>query len=485
MKRLTDILQNIHPVEIRGRDDIAVSSLAFDSRKVTKGSLFAAVRGTRVDGHSFIEKAVQAGASSVICENLPLNLQAGVTYIRVQNAALALGIAASAFYGKPSEKLRLVGITGTNGKTTTATLLYNLFRAMGFKTGLLSTIRYKIDTLSEDATHTTPDAIRINELLHRMVDAGCDYAFMEISSHAVNQERIAGLTFAGGVFTNLSHDHLDYHSDFRSYLNAKKRFFDQLPETAFALSNADDKNGRVMLQNTRASKHYYSLRTMVEFKGKIIENHFNGLQLNIGRHQLFALLPGTFNAYNLLAVYGTAVLLDMNEEEVLTAISKLKGAEGRFETLRSASGITAIVDYAHTPDALENVLKTINSLRTTNETLITVVGAGGDRDKSKRPKMAGIVSALSDRVILTSDNPRTEDPDQIIEDMLAGIGPAKKNKTMVIVNRREAIKTAVNLARPGDLILVAGKGHETYQEIMGVKHPFDDKKVLRELLETG
>ncbi|MCF6170862.1 MAG: UDP-N-acetylmuramoyl-L-alanyl-D-glutamate--2,6-diaminopimelate ligase [Bacteroidales bacterium] len=484
MKNLKDILQTITLTELTGTDDIVITSLTLDSRKVMKGSLFIAIPGTQLDGHAFIGAAIGKGAAAIVCESLPENLQNEITYIRLQNPAAALGVIASNFYNKPSQKLKLVGITGTNGKTTTATLLFNLFKDLGYKTGLLSTILYQIDNESFTATHTTPDAIRINELLHQMVEAGCDFAFMEVSSHAIDQHRISGLTFSGGVFTNLTHDHLDYHTTFKEYLTAKKKFFDQLPETAFALSNADDKNGRVMLQNTRASKHFYSLKTMAGFKGRIIENHFDGLQMNIDNREMFAMLPGTFNAYNLLAVYGTAVLLGQDKEEILTGISRLHGAEGRFETLKSKMGITAIVDYAHTPDALENVLKTINSLRTFNEKLISVVGAGGDRDKTKRPKMARIVSVLSDTIILTSDNPRSEDPEQIIQDMMSGIDPAKKNKTMLIVNRNEAIKTAVNLARPGDLILVAGKGHEKYQEVMGVKHPFDDKKVLMELLET-
>jgi UDP-N-acetylmuramoyl-L-alanyl-D-glutamate--2,6-diaminopimelate ligase len=484
LKLLTDILQNILPIETIGPVNIAIQSLALDSRKVEKSSLFVAVNGTQVNGHDFIGAAIQKGATAIVCEKLPEEGQNNITYIRVENPAQSLGIMAANFYDHPSRKLKLIGITGTNGKTTTATLLFNLFRALGYKTGLLSTILYQIDTKSFAATHTTPDAIRINELLNQMVEAGCDYAFMEVSSHAIEQERVSGLSFAGGVFTNLTHDHLDYHNTFKAYLQAKKKFFDHLPSSAFALSNADDKNGKVMLQNTKASKHYYSLRTVAEFKGRIIENHFDSLQMEIDKQELFALLPGTFNAYNLLAVYGTAVLLGQDKEEILTAISQLRGAEGRFETLRSKTGITVFVDYAHTPDALENVLKTINSLRTFNEKLITVVGAGGDRDKSKRPKMAKTVSVLSDTVILTSDNPRTEDPEQIIADLLAGIDPAKKNKTMAITNRKEAIKTAFNLAQPGDLILVAGKGHEKYQEVMGVRHPFDDKKVIMELFET-
>ncbi len=483
MKYLTHILQNIVPLETKGSVVLAIKSLALDSRKVSESTLFFALRGTQVDGHEYIQKAIQKGAVAIVCEEFPENLQNDIAYIRVQNTSQILGIAASNFYDNPSQKLKLVGITGTNGKTTTATLLFNLFKSLGYKTGLLSTILYQVDNVSVEATHTTPDAIRINELLNQMVEAGCAFAFMEVSSHAIAQERISGLTFAGGVFTNLTHDHLDYHLTFKEYLNAKKKFFDQLPTSAFALSNADDKNGKVMLQNTRASKHFYSLKTLAEFKGRIIENHFDGIQMNINNKELFALLPGIFNAYNILAVYGTAVLLHQEEEEILTGISQLRGAEGRFETLQSESGITAFIDYAHSPDALENVLKTINSLRTFNEKLITVVGAGGDRDRTKRPKMAKIVSTLSDTIILTSDNPRTEDPEQIIAEMLVGIDPAKKNKTMLIINRKEAIKTAFNLANPGDLILIAGKGHEKYQEVNGVRHPFDDKKVIMELFE--
>lgn len=483
MKNLTDILNKVKPVKIIGPADISIGSLALDSRQVSKDTLFVAIKGTQVNGHTYIETAIENGAVAIICEMLPQEFQNGITYIHVRNSASSLGIAASNFYNNPSGKLELIGITGTNGKTTTATLLFNLFKGLGFKTGLLSTILYQIDNESFTATHTTPDAIRINELLNQMVEAGCAYAFMEVSSHAIDQERITGLTFAGGVFTNLTHDHLDYHTTFKAYLTAKKKFFDQLPTSAFVLSNADDKNGRVMLQNTRASKHYYSLKTMAEFKGRIIENHFDGLQMNIKNRELFALLPGIFNAYNLLAVYGTAVLLEQDEDEILIGISQLRGAEGRFETLQSKTGITAFIDYAHTPDALENVLKTINNLRTFNEKLITVVGAGGNRDKTKRPKMAKIVSTLSDTIILTSDNPRTENPEHIIADMLIGIDPAKKNKTMHITNRKEAIKTAFNLANPGDLILIAGKGHEKYQEINGVRNPFDDKKVIMELFE--
>jgi len=376
LKALTDILRNITVLETKGTGNIAIASIELDSRKVGKDALFVAVSGTQVDGHNYIETAIQNGATAVLCEKLPKIFQDSISYIQVSDSAAALGIAAANFYDNPSQKLKLIGITGTNGKTTTATLLFNLFSSLGYQSGLLSTILYQIGNESFPATHTTPDAIRINELLNNMVEAGCDFAFMEVSSHAIDQERISGLSFAGGVFTNLTHDHLDYHNTFKAYLQAKKKFFDHLPSTAFALSNADDKNGKVMLQNTAASKHFYSLRSMAEFKGRIIENHFDGLQMEIDKQELFALLPGTFNAYNLLAVYGTAVLLEQDKEEILTAISQLRGAEGRFDSLHSTNGITAFIDYAHTPDALENVLKTINSLRTYNEQLITVVGAG-------------------------------------------------------------------------------------------------------------
>jgi UDP-N-acetylmuramoyl-L-alanyl-D-glutamate--2,6-diaminopimelate ligase len=483
MKNLTDILYKAEILEVEGSLDLSIPAVAFDSRKVTKGCLFIAIPGTQVDGHQFITKAIEKGAKAIVYSVKPGKLDSAVSYIKVKDSSIALAQIASNFYDNPSEKLKLVGITGTNGKTTTATLLYNLFTKLGYKAGLLSTIQSKIHTLTIEATHTTPDALTLNELLNQMVLEGCDYAFMEVSSHAVAQNRIAGLRFAGGVFTNITHDHLDYHLTFKNYLNTKKKFFDELPSSAFALSNADDKNGMVMLQNTKAVKKTYGLKKMTDFKGKVIENHFDGLQMTMNGYEVHALLSGDFNAYNLMAVYGSAILLGMKSEEVLTAISTLHGAEGRFDLVRSKNGITGIIDYAHTPDALENVLKTINALRTQNEQLITVVGAGGDRDKTKRPKMARIASLLSNKVILTSDNPRTEDPEQILADMKAGIDPAKTNKTLVISNRSEAIKTAVILANKGDLILVAGKGHEKYQEIKGVKYPFDDKQLLTELFE--
>jgi UDP-N-acetylmuramoyl-L-alanyl-D-glutamate--2,6-diaminopimelate ligase len=443
-----------------------------------------AVKGTTVDGHQFIQKAVDAGTGAIVCETLPETLQKEVSYIKVNNSAEALGHIASNFYDNPSEKLKLVGITGTNGKTTTVTLLYNLFEQLGYKTGLLSTILNKIHNKTISSTHTTPDAVALNELLHDMVEAGCDYAFMEVSSHAIHQHRIAGLKFSGGIFSNITHDHLDYHKTFKDYLLTKKKFFDDLPFEAFALVNIDDKNGRVMLQNTRAAKYTYSLKSMADFKAKILESQFDNMLLDIDGHQIYTLLVGEFNAYNLLAVYATAVLLDQDKQEVLTLLSTLKGADGRFEVLRSKNNITVIVDYAHTPDALENVLKTINKIRTTNEQLITVVGAGGDRDREKRPKMARIASRLSNRIILTSDNPRNEDPNEIIKEMQAGIEIIKKNATLSIADRREAIKTALMMAQPGDIILIAGKGHENYQEINGVKHHFDDKEVVMEIFQN-
>ena len=484
MKQLKDILQNAGVIRIEGDAGIRVSGLHLDSREVTKGALFFAVPGTRVDGHRFIDQAIQNGAAAIVCSQLPENLKEKVTYVQVEDPALAVGIVASGYYDNPTEKLQLVGVTGTNGKTTIATLLYQLFTGLGYKTGLLSTIKYFIGSKEVPATHTTPDAISLNRLLADMAEAGCDYAFMEVSSHAVDQKRIAGLNFRGAIFTNLTHDHLDYHKTFREYLTAKKKLFDGLSKDAFALSNIDDKNGRVMLQNTKALKKTYSLRAMADFKGKVIESSLEGLHLQINRQEFYSLLTGEFNAYNLLAIYGTAMLLEQENDAVLTILSSLGAVEGRFQVIKSQSGITGIIDYAHTPDALENVLKTINSIRTGNETLITVVGAGGDRDKTKRPEMAHIASVLSNKVILTSDNPRSEEPEQIIKDMQEGVDPAKHGTTLAITNREEAIKTAVMLAHEGDIILVAGKGHEKYQEIKGVRHPFDDMEIMKKLFET-
>ncbi len=484
MKKLQDILHNAEVTQIKGDTGISVFKLCLDSRDVSEGSLFTALTGTQVDGHQFIEQAVKNGARCIVCTELPEKLHDEVTYVQVTDSSEAIGRIASAFYDYPTENLHLVGITGTNGKTTIATLLYELFTQLGYSTGLISTIKYLIDKKQVTATHTTPDAISLNQLLSEMVEAGCTYAFMEVSSHAIDQKRIAGLNFRGAVFTNLTHDHLDYHKTFREYLTAKKKLFDNLSDEAFALSNVDDKNGRIMLQNTKAVKTSYSLKAMADFKGKITESTLEGLHMQINGQEFYSLLTGEFNAYNLLAVYGTALLLGQQSDTVLTQLSSIRSVEGRFQVVRSKSGITGIVDYAHTPDALENVLATINSIRTHNESLITVVGAGGDRDRTKRPKLAKIASLLSDKVILTSDNPRSENPEDIIKEMQEGIDVTKTGVTLAITNREEAIKTAVNLARPGDIVLVAGKGHEKYQEIKGVRHPFDDMEIITKLFET-
>lgn len=481
-KKLKDILYKVAVKEIHGSTDIAVEALCIDSREAEAGSLFIARKGTAIDAHKFIEAVINQGVQAIVCEDLPLSLDPEVTYIVVDDSNAALGIIASNFYDNPSADLILCGVTGTNGKTTIVTLLYQLFTSLGYPCGLISTVKNLIAGEEIHATHTTPDAIQLNMLLSDMADAGCTYCFMEVSSHAIHQQRIAGLEFAGGIFTNITHDHLDYHGDFNEYLKAKKAFFDLLPPTAFALVNADDKNGRIMLQNSRAQKRTYSLKSASGFKGKVIENLLDGLLVNIDGHEIWCKLIGEFNAYNLLAVYATAILLEQEQDKVLPGLSELNTAEGRFEHMQSIDGITAIVDYAHTPDALINVLNTINSIRTGNEQLITVVGAGGDRDKDKRPMMAAIAGRLSSRLILTSDNPRTEDPEAIIRQMKEGVEPMDYKKLLVITNREEAIKTACALAQSGDIILVAGKGHEKYQDINGVKHPFDDKEILKEIL---
>ncbi len=485
MTLLQDILYRSGTKEIIGSLNKEITTVAFDSREVIEGSLFVAIVGTQVDGHDFIYTAIEKGATAIICNEMPDDKQPDITYVIVSNSSEALGYIASNYYDNPSEKLKITGITGTNGKTTIVTLLYNLFTDLGYNTGMLSTIQNKVGKLSIESTHTTPDALKINELLSLMVDEGCEYVFMEVSSHAIDQHRITGIQFSGGVFTNITHDHLDYHHTFKEYISAKKKFFDQLPANAFALTNIDDKNGNVMMQNTRAKKFTYGLKNMASYKGKIIENDFEGMMMKVDGNEIYSLLSGNFNAYNILAIYSTALLLDQNKEEILVSISKLKGAEGRFDIIKSTDGVTAIIDYAHTPDALENIIATINSIRTHNEQLITVVGAGGNRDKSKRPIMAKIASLLSNRVILTSDNPRDEDPIQILNEMREGIDPAKKNKSMVIPDRKEAITTAYNIAREGDMILIAGKGHEKYQEIKGVKYPFDDKEIIAELMDTN
>jgi UDP-N-acetylmuramoyl-L-alanyl-D-glutamate--2,6-diaminopimelate ligase len=469
-------------VKVTGNPHIVFSEIHFDSRKIKAGDLFIAIRGTQADGHQFIQTALDKGATAIICETIPKAIKADVIYVQVKDSSLALGVMAANYYNNPSSEIVLVGVTGTNGKTTIATLLYQVFTSMGYGCGLLSTIRNLILREEIPSTRTTPDPLQLNYLLRKLSDSGGQYCFMEVSSHAVAQKRIAGLTFAGGIFTNLTHDHLDYHKTFREYLLAKKKFFDELSPESFALVNKDDKNGIVMIQNTNARVVTYALKSQADFKCRIIENLFEGLQLSVNNLESFCRLTGEFNAYNITAVFGTAIMLGQSPEKVLTIISSLPPVEGRFETIHSKNNITAIVDYAHTPDALKNVLSTIGEIRTRNEKLITVVGAGGDRDRSKRPMMAGICSEKSDLVILTSDNPRSEEPELIIEEMKKGIEADRQHKVMVIVNRREAIRTACHLASSGDIILVAGKGHEKYQEIKGVKHPFDDKKILEEIL---
>lgn len=483
--KLKEILVNCNLLEIVGEKDLDIQDITFDSRKVKQGTLFFAVKGTQVDGHEFIDKAIGSGATAVVCEKMPRKTTDNVTYIKVDNSAYVLGVAASNFFGNPSHELKLVGVTGTNGKTTIATLLYRLFTDAGYSCGLLSTIENIVNRESIPSTHTTPDPIELNALLKRMVEAGCEYAFMEVSSHSVAQNRIAGLKFAGGIFTNLTHDHLDYHKTMANYRNAKKKFFDDLPQSAFAITNLDDKNGAFMLQNTKARKLSYALKHDADFKGIIIESHFDGMTLKVNGVELFTRLVGGFNASNLLAIYGAALSLGFNKEELLVEISKLRGANGRFDMLYAPNGVVGIVDYAHTPDALENVLQTINEVRCHKETLITVVGCGGNRDSSKRPEMAAVAVKQSDKVILTSDNPRNEDPEEIIRQMKAGINEKDKHKVLSITNRGEAIRTAVALAKKGDIILLAGKGHENYQEINGVKNHFDDKEFLSEAFKEA
>ena len=482
MKKINDILRQCKVIEVVGNDDKLVAGLTFDSRKCSDDVAFFALKGTQVDGHDFINKAVEQNCKVVVCERLPENVSEDVTYYVVENSAVALGYAASEFYGRPSEKLRLVGVTGTNGKTTIATLLYRLFFNAGYPCGLLSTIENRINNTVVPSTHTTGDQLQINEMLSRMVEAGCEYAFMEVSSHAIDQDRIAGLRFEGGIFTNLTHDHLDYHKTVAAYRDAKKKFFDNLPASAFALTNLDDRNGMVMLQNTKASKKTYSLRTDADFKGVVMESYFDGMELKINRNNISTFLVGKFNVSNLLAIYGTASLLGMGDDDLLKEISKLQSAPGRFQMVHSDSGVVGIVDYAHTPDALKNVLDTINEIRTHNETLITVAGAGGNRDAAKRPEMAAAAVMRSDRLIITSDNPRFEEPEEIIKQMREGVGGEYYNKVLCISDRREAIRTAVALAKKGDIILVAGKGHENYQEIKGVRHHFDDVEELSKAL---
>lgn len=478
---LKSLLQAVKPLQVLGSTDIEINEIVFDSRKAGPNKVFVAVKGVQTDGHQFIPQALQAGINALVVETIPENVPDQVTVVQVANSARALGLLASAFYEHPSQQLTLVGVTGTNGKTTTVTLLYDLFSGLGYKCGLLSTVENRIAGQVIASTHTTPDAVAINALLAQMVEAECDYAFMEVSSHAVDQGRIVGLDFKGAIFTNITHDHLDYHLTFDNYIRAKKGFFDQLSKQAFALINIDDKRGMVMTQNTAASVNRYSLRQMAEFRARIIENSLTGLHLDIDNQDFYGRLIGEFNAYNLLAVYATAVLLDQDKVEVLTQLSRLKAAEGRFDyVLDQKRQVTAIVDYAHTPDALEKVLETIQALRKGDSKVITVVGCGGDRDRTKRPTMAKVACQYSDQVILTSDNPRSEEPEAIIREMETGIPAEARKQVLSITDRKEAIRTACRLAQTGDVVLVAGKGHEKYQEIKGVKHPFDDKEILKE-----
>lgn len=479
--KLKEILTSIQPVKIIGNQDIEITGVDIDSRQVESGHLFMAMRGTQTDGHTYIPTAIEKGATAILCEELPAELAEGITYIQVADSEDAVGKIATTFYGNPSSKLELIGVTGTNGKTTIATLLYNVFRYFGYKVGLISTVCNYIDDEAIPTEHTTPDPITLNRLLGRMADEGCKYAFMEVSSHSIAQKRISGLKFAGGIFTNLTRDHLDYHKTVENYLKAKKKFFDDMPKSSFSLTNLDDKNGLVMTQNTKSKVYTYSLRSLSDFKGRVLESHFEGMLLDFNNHELAVQFIGKFNASNLLAVFGAAVLLGKKEEDVLVALSTLHPVAGRFESIRSPQGYTSIVDYAHTPDALVNVLNAIHGVLEGKGKVITVVGAGGNRDKGKRPIMAKEAARASDRVIITSDNPRFEEPQDIINDMLAGLDAEDKKKTLSITDRKEAIRTACMLAEKGDVVLVAGKGHENYQEIKGVKHHFDDKEILKEI----
>ncbi len=483
MKLLSDILYKVKLEEIIGSTHVAISSIVFDSRKVKKDSLFVATKGAAVDGHIYIQKAIESGAIAIVCEEIPKDKNDQITYVKVTDSTYALGVMACNYFDNPSEKLKLVGITGTNGKTTTVTLLFNLFKSLGYSVGLLSTVQNKINNTVIPSTHTTPDAITLNELLFKMEEQGCEFVFMEVSSHAIVQNRIAGINFTGALFSNITHDHLDYHKTFDEYIKAKKQFFNLLPSTAFALTNRDDKNGMVMLQNTKANKYTYALKNIADYKCKIIESHLNGLLLNIDNHEVWVKLIGTFNAYNILSVYATAVLLKQDITSVLTALSNLNSVEGRFQYIKSPNGVIGIIDYAHTPDALKNVLETVKEIRSGSEQVITLVGCGGDRDSAKRPIMAAIACEYSNKVILTSDNPRTEDPEEILNQMQAGVNPVDVKKVLRITDRREAIKIACSFSSKGDIILIAGKGHEKYQEIKGVKHDFDDLEILKETIK--
>ncbi len=484
MRNINNILENIDVIEFHKGDSTDFNNIQFDSRKVSNKDIFVAVNGTQVDGHKFISNCIKQGATTIICEELPTGLISEINYIKVKNSAAALGQLSSNFYNNPSSKLKLIGITGTNGKTSTVTMLFNLFKNMGYSVGLLSTVSNRINNTEIKATHTTPDAIQLNKLLDQMVEAGCEYCFMEVSSHAIVQERISGLDFNGAIFSNITHDHLDFHKTFKEYIKAKKMFFDNLSKEAFALINIDDKNGSIMTQNCKAKKLTYAVKSMADYKAKIIENSFDGLHLEINHKEIWIPLVGEFNAYNIMSVYATAIEIGADEMEVLQELSKIDTAEGRFEFIRGNNDISAIVDYAHTPDALKNVINTINDIRGGAGKLITVVGTGGDRDKSKRPIMAQIAADGSDKLILTSDNPRSEDPEQILNDMEVGVSIDRKRNTLRISNRKEAIRTAFAIAMPGDIVLVAGKGHEKYQEINGVRHHFDDKEIITEIINN-
>ena len=483
MSQLKDILYKVAIESVHGSTDLTIEKIEFDSRKVSNNDVFVAIKGTLSDGHQFIDKAISLGASVIVCEVLPTTLSENCTYVKVQNSNQALAFLSANYYDNPSEKLKLVGITGTNGKTTIASLLYQMFKKAGYKVGLLSTVKIMVDEVEYKATHTTPDSLTINKYLDEMVEIGCEFCFMEVSSHGIHQKRTESLHFEGGVFTNLSHDHLDYHETFAEYRDVKKSFFDGLPKSAFAITNVDDKNGEVMFQNTTARKKTYALKTYADFKAQILENQLTGLVLKINNEEVWTKLIGSFNAYNILAIYGVALELGIESTEALRLLSELESVSGRFQFVVSATKITAIVDYAHTPDALENVLKTIENIRTKNEQLFTIVGCGGDRDKTKRPIMANIAASFSDKAIFTSDNPRTENPQTILDEMEAGVEAQNYKKTVAILDRKQAIKTACQMANSGDIILIAGKGHETYQEINGVRQDFDDMQIVQEILK--
>jgi UDP-N-acetylmuramoyl-L-alanyl-D-glutamate--2,6-diaminopimelate ligase len=483
VSQLKDILYKVAIESVHGSTDLTIEKIEFDSRKVSNNDVFVAIKGTLSDGHQFIDKAISLGASVIVCEVLPTTLSENCTYVKVQNSNQALAFLSANYHDNPSQKLKLVGITGTNGKTTIASLLYQMFKKAGYKVGLLSTVKIMVDELEYKATHTTPDSLTINKYLDEMVAVGCEFCFMEVSSHGIHQKRTESLHFEGGVFTNLSHDHLDYHETFAEYRDVKKSFFDGLPKSAFAITNIDDKNGEVMLQNTAARKKTYALKTYADFKAQILENQLTGLVLKINNEEVWTKLIGSFNAYNILAIYGVALELGIESTEALRLLSELESVSGRFQFVVSANKITAIVDYAHTPDALENVLKTIENIRTKNEQLFTIVGCGGDRDKTKRPIMANIAASFSDKAIFTSDNPRTENPQTIIDEMEAGVEAQNYKKTVAILDRKQAIKTACQMANSGDIILIAGKGHETYQEINGVRQDFDDMQIVQEILK--